>query len=183
MAYQRNDPQEQSNITDYEVRAGHANQNYKNAGRAVPRQTNGYDTKLVQDTEPLHVSESGATSSHIPLRYDLIPRSLIEVAAQRYTLGAIKHGERGYQKGLGDRDFIINRINHIYEHLNKLIHPDYRNADGPGDEEGIEVNSINDNLGAIIWGIGFLCEVASHKPGLGILQNLRIVSRVMTHTE
>lgn len=133
--------------------------------------------------DKLHISESGATSSHVPLRYDLIPRSLLEVAAIRYTDGAKKHGERGYQKGLADRGFIINRINHIAEHWNKLFHPDYRKADNPEAEEGISIKSIDDNLGAIIWGLGFLCEVMNHKQGVQILLELRSNGRVKVTTD
>jgi hypothetical protein len=148
------------------------------------------DNRQVQNVEmagcvgtDLHVSESGATSSHVPLRYDLIPRSLLERAAERYTMGAQIHSERGYQRGLAEREFIINRINHITEHLNKLLHPDYRKADSPQDEEGIEVKSINDNLGAILWGVGFLCEVADHKEGIKILHELRSSGRLKVTTD
>lgn len=114
----------------------------------------------------LHVSKSGATSSHVPLRYDLIPRRLLEVAALRYTMGAAKHGERGYQKGFADRDFIINRINHIYEHLNKLFHP-AKLDHTLSDEDGLD-----GNLGAIIWGIGFIAEVSTHPKGAKILAEI-----------
>lgn len=131
----------------------------------------------------LHVSDSGATSSHFPLRYDIIPRSLLERAAERYTYGATKHGERNYQLGLGDRGHILSRINHIYEHLNKLFHPDYRRADSPQSEDGIDIKSIHDNLGAILWGVGFICEVAEHQKGRQILIDLRSEGRVKTHND
>lgn len=131
----------------------------------------------------MHVSASGATSSHLPLRFDLIPRSMLEIAAKRYTLGLMQHGERGYQKGFDDRDFIVNRINHIFEHLNMLLHPDYRRADGPQDEEGIEYASIEQNLGAILWGVGFLCEVANHRRGLQLLHELRSYGRVILEND
>lgn len=134
-------------------------------------------------TQDMHVSQSGATSSHVPLRYDLIPRSLFDRAAERYTLGAKIHGMRGYQKGFADRDFILNRINHINEHWNMLWHPDYRRADSPESEEGIDLESIRSNLGAILWGIGFICEVAEHDKGRQILIDLRAEGRVKTHTD
>jgi len=133
--------------------------------------------------QDLHVSESGATSSHVPLRYDLIPRSLLERAAERYTMGAKVHGDRNYQQGLADYGNIIVRINHIYEHLNKLFHPDYRKADSPQDEEGIDIKSINDNLGAILWGVGFICEVAEHERGKQILIELRYQGRIKTNSD
>lgn len=110
----------------------------------------------------LHVAESGATSSHVPLRYDLIPVQLLFLAAKRYTIGAKVHGERGYQQGLADRDFIINRINHITEHWNKLFHPTPIQ-----DNEGLD-----DHLGAILWGIGFIAEVSQHKNGAKVLAEI-----------
>jgi len=140
-------------------------------------------TANYKDPSKLHISESGATSSHVPLRYDLIPRSLLERAAERYTMGISIHGERGYQKGLGDRGFIINRINHIYEHLNTLFHPDYRKANSPEDEEGIDIKSIHANLGAVLWGVGFICEVAEHVTGRQILNELRAEGRIKTHSD
>jgi hypothetical protein len=126
-----------------------------------------------QTTPKLHVSASGATSSHVPLRYDLIPRSLLEVAALRYTEGARIHGERGYQRGLTDRAFILNRINHIAEHWNKLFH---RN------EIQDQVESAVDHLGAIIWGIGFLCEVAENVSGSLVLADILEQGRVKTYS-
>lgn len=123
----------------------------------------------VYSNEKLHVSESGATSSHVPLRYDLIPRSLVEIAAERYTKGAIKHGERGYQKGLEDWEFILNRINHITEHWNKLFH----SADDID-----EVENPKDHLGAILWGIGFLCELTEHEKGKYILGKILELGKV-----
>jgi hypothetical protein len=156
---------------------------YESAGQVEPSYEILNDAIKNSEAQKLHVSESGATSSHVPLRFDLIPRSLIDRAAERYTAGALKHGERGYQRGLDDRDFILNRINHIYEHLNKLFHPDYRMADGPEDEEGIGIRSIKDNLGAVIWGLGFLCEVLEHSKGSQIFIDLRLEGRVKTYTD
>jgi hypothetical protein len=132
--------------------------------------------------EPLHVSNSGATSSHVPLRYDLIPSALLDRAAERYTLGVKIHTERGYQRGLNDREFIVNRINHIQEHWNKLLHPDYSKANEPEDEDGVTAESINKNLGAILWGIGFLCEVAANPQTVQQLLNLRIEGRVLKNS-
>ncbi|HEY1645245.1 MAG TPA: dATP/dGTP diphosphohydrolase domain-containing protein [Candidatus Saccharimonadales bacterium] len=117
--------------------------------------------------DKLHVSESGATSSHVPLRYDLIPRSLLDCVAQRYTIGSKVHGERGYQKGLADRGFIINRINHIAEHWNMLFHPKKQDEDTP-----------YGHLGAVLWGIGFLCEVLDNDKGQDILWQLIEEGRV-----
>lgn len=117
----------------------------------------------VQEGRPkLHISESGATSSHVPLRYDIIPRQLIECAAARYTLGAQIHGERNYQKGLTDRKQILNRINHIQEHWSFLLHPSPIQTD----------DGIYQHIGAMLWGLGFLLEVMSHSEGGKILSDI-----------
>jgi hypothetical protein len=122
------------------------------------------DTESIYESTKLHVSESGATSSHVPLRYDLIPRQLLECAAERYTIGEKIHSERGYQKGLSDRNFIINRINHIQEHWNKILHPhpkeDYSDVEFRG------------NIGAMLWGLGFLLEVEDYGPGKQVLMDI-----------
>jgi hypothetical protein len=120
--------------------------------------------KHSQGGVPLHVSESGATSSYVPLRYDLIPRQLLECAAARYSMGVAIHGERGYQRGLGDRDFIINRINHITEHWNKILHPHPK--------ENYSDVEFYGNVGAILWGLGFLLEVQDYGPGKQVLQDI-----------
>jgi hypothetical protein len=114
--------------------------------------------------DKLHVSESGATSSHVPLRYDLIPRQLLECAAERYTIGEKIHSERGYQKGLSDRNFIINRINHIQEHWNKILHPHPK--------EDYSAVEFRGNIGAMLWGLGFLLEVEDYGPGKQVLMDI-----------
>lgn len=124
----------------------------------------------VQGVSPsLHRSTSGATSSHVPLRYDLIPRALIDCTAARYTMGVAIHTERGYQKGLADRDFIINRINHTQEHWNKLFHPT------SSDDKEPPFNHI----GAILWGMGFILEVMHHETGNKVLHEIIANGRVV----
>lgn len=145
---------------------GQVDPNYKTAGTGI---SDSLQKNIRENYKDLYVSDSGATSSHVPLRYDLIPRSLIEIAAKRYTDGAVKHGERGYQNGLEDWDFILNRINHITEHWNKLFH----RADDVD-----EVESPRDHLGAILWGIGFLCELTDHEKGKYILGKILELGRI-----
>ena len=104
---------------------------------------------------------SGAGSSHQSLRHDLIPRELKDILSRRYTLGAATYGPYAYRKGLRDRAFIVDRIGHIHEHLNKLFQP----LHGDGD-------SFTDNLGAVGWGIGFLAEVWADPQGRAILESM-----------
>jgi hypothetical protein len=117
------------------------------------------------------------------LRYDLVPRVMLDRVAERFTFGLQFHGERSYQNGLGDRRYILARINHIQEHWNKLLHPDYSKADSPEHEEGIDIKSIRDNLGAILFGLSVLCEAAEHKEGRDILMDIRAEGRVKTYSD
>lgn len=64
---------------------------------------------------------SGATSSkHLPM-YDLIPLEFLRRTAERFTLGAEKHGKFNYRKGLKDKEFILDRLNHAFLHLKLAI--------------------------------------------------------------
>jgi hypothetical protein len=58
---------------------------------------------------------SGATSSRIDERYDLIPYAAMEAMARRFALGAKKHGADNYKKG--DADYARERLNHLWKHL------------------------------------------------------------------
>lgn len=64
-----------------------------------------------------HIFPSGAMSSGQKPRYDLIPLWALKRIAARFQLGARKYGVDNWQKGLQDRDFILDRINHAIEHL------------------------------------------------------------------
>ena len=132
-------------------------------------------------------SDSGATSSHFSARYDLIPRSLIETAVITYTFGANKHGERGYQRGLADRKFILDRLNHIQEHFDKLRHPSIDRyiqqqgelrQNGEVNDEACSLEAIRQNISAMLWGLGFLTEVLEHDRGRQIFQGIVSEGRV-----
>lgn len=68
-----------------------------------------------------HTFQSGAMSSGQKPRYDLIPDWALVRIADRFKLGADKYGVDNWQKGLGDRDFIIDRLNHAIEHIYRVI--------------------------------------------------------------
>jgi hypothetical protein len=104
---------------------------------------------------------SGAGSSHQSLRHDLIPRELKDLLARRYTLGEATYGAYAYRKGLRDRAFIVDRIGHLHEHLNKLFQPCADDGD-----------SFADNLGAVGWALGFLAEVWADPQGRSILESM-----------
>lgn len=62
-------------------------------------------------------SKSGATSSGKLPPYDLITLNFQNRVAERLQLGAEKHGRFNYRKGLKDREFIMDRLNHAFKHL------------------------------------------------------------------
>jgi hypothetical protein len=105
--------------------------------------------------------ESGAESSGAVLRYDLVPRNFLERVAARFGLGEAKYGELAYRKGLRDRAFIIDRLNHLQQHLQAYIAP--QNVD----------EAMDDNLAAIGWAAAFLCEVEADRVGAQILFKIR----------
>jgi hypothetical protein len=86
-----------------------------------------------------HTFSSGASSSGMKPRYDLIPSWALERIAKRFAEGAKKYGENNWQKGVTDKEFIIDRMNHMVEHLYKKI-------------EAVRAGEINpdDDMAAVI---------------------------------
>jgi hypothetical protein len=67
-------------------------------------------------TEERHVFQSGASSSELAPRYDLIPVEAMRREAARFALGEAAHGQANYQRGRGDAEFIRDRVNHMIGH-------------------------------------------------------------------
>lgn len=74
-----------------------------------------------------HTFASGVMSSGKKPRYDLIPIEALMRIARRFELGALKYGENNWQKGVHDKAFILDRINHAIEHL--MILKDFISSD------------------------------------------------------
>lgn len=87
---------------------------------------------------------SGALSSHTSVRYDLIPRVFLERTGKRYELGAVKYPPFNFSAGLADKAYIIDRMNHLQEHVQALL--------WPKSKEEVE----DDNEAAIAWATAFL---------------------------
>ena len=104
---------------------------------------------------------SGAQSSGDVARFDLVPRRFLERVARRFGLGAGKYGERKYRTGLRDREFIIERMNHLQQHVQAYLAP-----------QNVE-EAMDDNLAAIGWAAAFLCEVEADREGAKILWAIR----------
>lgn len=83
--------------------------------RGVSEGTSGMYTGDAIDDR--HAFASGAMSSGNKPRYDLIPLWALARIARRFELGAGKYGEDNWQRGVADKPFIVDRINHAIEHL------------------------------------------------------------------
>lgn len=95
--------------------------------------------------------KSGARSSRGAPRFDLIPNSLLEVLANRLELGLLKYGKGNYAQGYFDDDFVIDRLNHLQQHLNRVRAMIYN--------ENFSLESDDDDLAAVAWGVMFLIEM------------------------
>jgi hypothetical protein len=89
------------------------------------------------------VSDSGATQSKVPERFDLLCPASIRRLARRYALGAEKHSDFNYCLGENDQKFQRARINHTIKHL--MLYLERGNFDEHGNPD--------DNLGAAMWGV------------------------------
>lgn len=89
------------------------------------------------DTEERVAFQSGATMSAVKERFDLICPTGLRRLAERYALGAKKHGDYNWCKAGDDPEFQRARLNHLVKHVALYL---------------LEGNSKDDNLAAIAWG-------------------------------
>lgn len=89
-----------------------------------------------------HVFDSGAKSSELAPRFDLIPYEAQRREAVRWGLGAQGHGENNWKKGLRDDVFRKDRLNHLIVHIAKW-------ADG--DRSDDHLAAARCNLAMLIW--------------------------------
>lgn len=68
-----------------------------------------------------HEFESGAKSTVVKPRFDLIPLASLELLAERFGYGAERHGDKNYLKGRSDAVFIRDRKNHLFEHVVRYL--------------------------------------------------------------
>jgi hydrogenase/urease accessory protein HupE len=95
----------------------------------------------------VEVFDSGAKSSELKPRYDLIPLEAQKREALRMAHGAMVHGENNYRQGVTDPVFIRDRINHMIEHAMKYAAGD----------------TSDDHLAAVRCNAGMLCWLDAHK--------------------
>ncbi len=89
-----------------------------------------------------YVAPSGAKSSELKPRYDLIPVVALKREAERMAEGARAHGENNYRKGTGDEEFRIDRVNHAIEHLLKYAANDISED---------HLAAVRCNCGMLMW--------------------------------
>jgi hypothetical protein len=99
-----------------------------------------------------HTFSSGAVSSGRKPPYHLIPAYALARIANRFKLGADKYGVDNWKKGATDRDFILDRINHAFEHLINL-----KEQVAAGDGETVETFD-DDDAAAVILNAIFVME-------------------------
>lgn len=103
-------------------------------------------TKTVGPGEIQIFQSRAASSGNVP-GYDMLPEVFLDRTAKRFDLGAKKYSKFNYRKGLHDKAFVIDRLNHAFQHLKKAI--DLIENDKPFDD---------DNLGAVACNIAMAME-------------------------
>jgi len=114
---------------------------------------------IVSETQAVTTGTSSALSSKQVLYYHDIPPELIRRVGKRHTVGHKKYNDNpvpttmnlNWRIGLDDPFYVLDRMNHIIEHW-----LDFQ-------ENG---NELDDNLAAMVWGIGFLMEVERLHPDI-----------------
>lgn len=93
------------------------------------------------------IGSSGARSSEVKPRYDLLRTGPFEKAAARRAAIGLKHGRDNWMKG--DAVWIRERINHLRDHFNNLLAGDVK----------------DEHLDAMAWNVMALCWMRDEKPG------------------
>lgn len=94
----------------------------------------------------MHKFASGAKSTVVMPRFDLIPLEALILLAERFGYGASRHGERNYRNGANDPEFIRDRKNHMFRHVVLFM----------------EHNRPED-LGAVLCNAAILADIGAHK--------------------
>lgn len=70
----------------------------------------------------IHSFASGASSSGHILPYDMLTPTLLARAARRMQKGVEKYKKNDWKKGVHDKKFIVDRLNHAMGHLIKATY-------------------------------------------------------------
>jgi hypothetical protein len=110
--------------------------------------------------------KNGAKSTEIKPRYDLVPPEAVRYIAERLGLGAEHHGERNFEGGVGDPEFIRDRQNHAVEHLLQYV-----NGRTTGPDKYGEYDTPIDHLKAAITNLAMLAYLEDHRISLDALED------------
>lgn len=72
----------------------------------------------IPKTEEIHTFTSGASSSNHKPPYECLTITLLRRSAMRMQKG-MHYGKHNWKKGIADKQFILDRLNHAIEHLIK----------------------------------------------------------------
>lgn len=107
----------------------------------------------------MHEFGSGARSTEVKPRYDLIPTEALAALARRFGYGAVKHGENNWRNGVNDQEFHRDRVNHAIEHIFNYVH-----GITTYDEERRPTTPA-EHLEAAITNLAILCGLDGMKKG------------------
>lgn len=89
----------------------------------------------------IKVFQSRAASSGSIPGFDMLPLVFLDRTAKRFDMGAKKYTKFNYRKGLRDKAFIIDRLNHAFLHLKLAI--DAIEADTQTDDDNLSAVACN----------------------------------------
>jgi hypothetical protein len=96
--------------------------------------------------------ESGATSSGNIPPYECLTETFLRRAAERMRYG-MHYGKHNWRKGIQDKQFILDRLNHAFEHLVKAQR-----------EIDTDILMGDDDLAAVVVNCMFAMEYQHHQP-------------------
>lgn len=122
--------------------------------------------RVVSEPIDMHAFTSGAKSTEVKPRYDLVPFSALRYIAERLGFGAARHGERNWHKGRTDPEFIRDRKNHAIEHL---LH--YVAGETTGPDKSGKLDTPKDHLKAAITNLAMLADIEEFQEHLTAAEN------------
>jgi len=98
-----------------------------------------------------HDFESGASSSGNKPPYECLTPTLLRRAAERMRAG-LHYGKHNWKKGINDKQFILDRLNHAIEHLIKAQQ-----------EIDNDIEMSDDDLAAVVVNCMFAMEYQNNR--------------------
>lgn len=131
-------------ITDLVETVDKVNPNFLQHG--MPRQPS------MDDPRKEHTFTSGAESSRKAKDYGLCPTEAIEAIVDRFQYGIDVHGEKwrgNWKTGKDDPEFVRERIDHAYEHIQAILTGYHVQRKRPASYEDVE--AVLCNMAMVAW--------------------------------